>query len=377
MSHQSREDHGAVEDGSPRRGLATTKALPTRRSWRIWDRGYRRRRTCGETKWRSKPRTRRGQPSSPIDARVNGSCATPASLRCKEELTVIQIPSGQARRPHLGVIRLLTSSLSHAPACEAVGLTGIEREGDRHAPTGTGGGALGLHLELQSKQRLVIVEEASVRHGGIFAREKSAHTPPPPSASGSREHRFVCAAECILRSVVLPHGCSPGCSRLSAAASSPLRYPMRYRSRQRLLDNVTADGQLVQTLRQAGRSRKELFSSFFSFLLLQNSNEQQHPKCLLRAATATAPSRAPAARLLHSVRNADPLDIVISVNICRCFRAGTCVQPGNACRIGCFFARVSLAAEGAADDPDGSQWLGQVFCRDDMWAPTSRTTLIS
>lgn len=47
----------------------------------------------------------------------------------------------------------------------------------------------------------------------------------------------------------------------------------------------------------------------------------------------------------------------------------------NACWIDCLFAWVSLAAEEAGEDPDGLRWLKQVLCRDDMWAPTNRTTL--
>lgn len=108
-------------------------------------------------------------------------------------------------------------------------------------------------------------------------------------------------------------------------------YRTWYHSWWRLLDNMTADAQLMQTLGRQGRAERDFLLYFFShsFLLFHNSNEQQHLKCSLWAATAAAPSRAPAARPRCSVRNADPLDIVISVNICRCFRAGTCVRLGT------------------------------------------------
>lgn len=47
---------------------------------------------------------------------------------------------------------------------------------------GPEGDALGLHFELQSKQRLIIGERASMRHSSDSTREKS------PAAAGSREH---------------------------------------------------------------------------------------------------------------------------------------------------------------------------------------------
>lgn len=161
---------------------------------------------------------------------------------------------------------------------------------------------------------------------------------PPPAAIGSGEHPLFVLLKCIPRSAVLPRrpraaprGAPGSAPRFAGqrAASSPSRYPTWYRSRRRLLDNGTADTQLVQTPRQAERSRKGLFSFFSSFFSSFSQQQRAAASEILRAATAAAPSRAPAARPRCSVRNADPLDIVISVNICRCFRAGSCVWPGT------------------------------------------------
>lgn len=223
---------------------------------------------------------------------------------------------------------------------------------------------MGPHLELRNKQRLVVVEKASTRHRSIFTREKS------PAAIRSGEHQSFVLLDAASGAWSCPTapGSSPGCSRLGAAASSPSRHPTRYRSRQRILDNVPADAPLVQTSRQAGKSRKGLFFFLFFFFLLHSFLLFRKSGSIRNARSGLQPPRPPPAPpLLCSVRNADPLDIVISVNICRCSRAG------NACRIGCFFARVPLAVEEAADDPDGSRRLRQVFCRDDMWAPINRT----
>lgn len=82
---------------------------------------------------------------------------------------------------------------------------------------------------------------------------------------------------------------------------------------------------------QAGRSQKGLFSSllffspFNSFLAFSNQQRAAASETLAPGCSHRGPLPA---RLLCSIRNTDLLDIVISINICRCFRAGTCAGPG-------------------------------------------------
>lgn len=184
----------------------------------------------------------------------------PALLHCKEEV-VIQVLTGQARRPHPEVIKPLTSSFSYPRRVRVWGYQVSNARGTcppTRTPAGPRGEALGLHLKSSEQAAFGYCRKSIYkRQGGIFTAEKS------PAAIGSGEHQLFVLLKCILWSVVLPR-CpkaapwdSPGSAPRFAgqrAASSPSRYPTWYRSRQRLLDNVTADAQLVQTSQQAGRS---------------------------------------------------------------------------------------------------------------------------
>lgn len=168
------------------------------------------------------------------------------------------------------------SFLLHPAACEGVGLTGTPCMGDMATCT-CPGWALGLHLQLQSKQCLVTVEKASVRHSGILIREKSL------AAIGSREHRLSVLLNAPSGAWSCPDAPRRLCGTLQplgTTASLSLCCPTWYRSQQRLLDNVAADDHPMQTSRRVGRSRKGLFLVFFFLvsLLFQNGNEQQHPQ---------------------------------------------------------------------------------------------------
>lgn len=122
------------------------------------------------------------------------------------------------------------------------------------------GWALGLHLQLQSKQRLVTVEKASLRHSGILIREKSL------AAIGSGEHRLSVLLNAPSGAWSCPDAPRSLCGTLQplgTTASLSLCCPTWYRSQQRLLDNVAADDHPMQTSRQVRRSRKGLFLVFF------------------------------------------------------------------------------------------------------------------
>lgn len=114
--------------------------------------------------------------------------------------------------------------------------------------------------------------------------------------------------------MVLPQ--HQGCSR-DAPASLPLHYPMWYRSQRTLLDKVTPS--LCKCFGRQGGAESSffIFPSFLAFFRAAASK------------TLTPTAAAPSARLPCSVRDAAPLDSVISINICRCFRAGTRVGTGT------------------------------------------------
>lgn len=65
---------------------------------------------------------------------------------------------------------------------------------------------------------------------------------------------------------------------------------------------------------------------FNSFLAFSNQQRAAASETLTPGCSHRSPLPA---RLLCSIRNTDLLDIVISINICRCFRAGTCAGPGT------------------------------------------------
>lgn len=168
----------------------------------------------------------------------------------------------------------------------------------------------------------------------VYKTQRHFHQRKIPGGNQIRRASIVCAAECTLWSVVLPR--CPKAAPGDAPASAPLLRPRccgvpcgTTPSRDSWITRLQTATPCKHLSRWGGAERG-FFLVFFFFSKWQQAAASS---TLAPGYNCCGPLLA---RLLWSVRNADPLDIVISVNICRCFRAGTCVWPGMPARLVAF-----------------------------------------